>query len=167
MKIILRPWHYGDVNALPTLANNRKIWDQVRDVFPHPYTRKNAEEWVFLQQGKKPTTNFAIEVDGKLAGGIGLLLKDDIYRCSAEIGYWIGEPYWGKGIATEAVRLLVDAAWREFPQLVRIYAEVFPSNLASCRALEKNGFHLETIRKNAVIKNGVIGDDMVWVLLRK
>jgi RimJ/RimL family protein N-acetyltransferase len=167
MMITLRPWHYGDVNVLPALANNINIWNQVRDVFPHPYTRKHAEEWVFLQQGKKPATNFAIEVDGRLAGGIGLLLKEDIYKCSAEIGYWIGEPFWGKGIATEAIRLLVDAAWREFPHLVRIYAEVFPSNPASYRALEKNGFQLEGIRKNAVIKNGVIGDDMVWVKLRK
>ena len=167
MNLILRPWQYADLHALSSLADNILIWNQVRDYFPHPYTVKHAQEWVSMQQGKKPVTNFAIEVDGKLAGGIGLLLKEDIYRCSLEIGYWIGEPFWGRGVATEAVRVLVDAAWKEYPHVVRIYAEVFPNNIASCRVLEKNGFHLESIRKNAVIKNGVIGDDMVWILLRK
>jgi RimJ/RimL family protein N-acetyltransferase len=167
MNLILRPWQFADVHELSRLADNIKIWNQVRDYFPRPYTVKQAQEWVSMHQGKKPVTNFAIEVDGKLAGGIGLLPKEDIYRCSMEIGYWVAEPYWGRGIATEAVRVLVDAAWKEYPQVVRIYAEVFASNIASCRALEKNGFQLESIRKKAVIKNGIIGDDKVWVLLRK
>jgi [ribosomal protein S5]-alanine N-acetyltransferase len=167
MNLILRPWQYADVHALSRLADNILIWNQVRDYFPHPYTVKQAQEWVSMQQRKKSVTNFAVEVDGKLAGGIGLLPKDDIYRCSLEIGYWIGAPFWGRGVATEAVRVLVEAVWKEYPQVVRIFAEVFPHNTASCRVLEKNGFQLESIRKNAVIKNGVIGDDMVWVLLRK
>ena len=166
MNLILRPWNYGDVPELSQLADNIRIWNQVRDYFPHPYTVKKAQEWVSLQQGKKPVTNFAIDVDGRLVGGIGLLLKEDIYRCSLEIGYWIGEPYWGRGIATKAIEVLVAAAWTEYPEVVRIYAEVFPQNTGSCRALEKNGFQLESIRKQAVIKNGLIGDDMVWVLFR-
>lgn len=164
--IILRPWTYTDINELAHLADNIKIWNQVRDYFPHPYTRKKAEEWVFMQQGKKPVTNFAIEADGKLVGGIGLLTKDDIYRCTMEIGYWIGEPYWGKGIATEAVRILVEAVWKEFPDIVRIYAHVFAQNTASSRTLEKNGFTLESIQRKSVIKNGQIGDDMIWVKFR-
>ena len=167
MNLILRPWQYADVHALSNLADNILIWNQVRDYFPHPYTVKQAQEWVSMQQGKKPVTNFAIEVDGQLAGGIGLLPKEDIYRCSMEIGYWIGQPFWGRGVASEAVRILVDAVWKEYPQVVRIFAEVFAHNTASGRVLEKNGFQLESIRKNAVIKNGHIGDDMVWILLRK
>jgi RimJ/RimL family protein N-acetyltransferase len=166
MNLVLRPWNFADVPELSLLADNIHIWNQVRDYFPHPYTVKHAQEWVSMQQGKKPTTNFAIQVDGRLAGGIGLLPKEDIYRCSLEIGYWIGEPYWRKGIATEAIRVLVDAVWTEYPGVVRIYAEVFSNNTGSCRALEKNGFRLESVRRNAVIKNGVIGDDMVWVCFR-
>lgn len=166
MNLVLRPWNYGDVPELAQLADNIRIWNQVRDYFPHPYTVKKAQEWVTMQQGKKPVTNFAIDVDGRLVGGIGFLLKEDIYRCSLEIGYWIGEPYWGRGIATKAIEVLVAAAWKEYPDVVRIYAEVFPNNTGSCRALEKNGFQLESIRRHAVIKNGVIGDDMVWVRFR-
>jgi [ribosomal protein S5]-alanine N-acetyltransferase len=166
MQIVLRPWSFADVNDLSTLADNRKIWDNVRDYFPYPYTRKKAEEWVGLHHHKRPVTHFAVEVDGKLAGGISIMAKEDIYRCSAEIGYWIGEPYWGRGIASEAIRQLLEISWEQYPELVRIYAELFPTNVASARALEKNGFILESVRKNSCIKNGIIGDDMVFVKLR-
>ncbi|MGL6269692.1 MAG: GNAT family N-acetyltransferase [Chitinophagaceae bacterium] len=167
MQVLLRPWSFADVNNLSTLADNRKIWDNVRDYFPHPYTRKKAEEWVGIHHAKNPVTHYAIDVDGKLAGGISIMTKEDIYRCTAEIGYWIGEPYWGRGIATEAIKILLEIVWHRYPEIVRIYAELFTSNVASARALEKNGFTLEAVRKNSCIKNGVIGDDMVWVLLRK
>jgi [ribosomal protein S5]-alanine N-acetyltransferase len=166
MQVVLRPWSFADVNDLSTLANNRKIWDNVRDYFPHPYTRQKAEEWVGLHHQKKPVTHFAIEADGKLVGGISIMPKEDIYRCSAEIGYWIGEPFWGRGIASESIRQLLEIAWKQYPEVVRIFAEVFPTNLASSRALEKNGFILESVRKNSCIKNGVIGDDMVFVKWR-
>ena len=166
MQVVLRPWSFADVNDLSTLADNRKIWDNVRDYFPHPYTRQKAEEWIGLHHHKKPVSHFAIETDGKLAGGISILTKEDIYRCSAEIGYWIGEPFWGKGIATEAIRQLMIIAWNHFPEVVRIYAEVFATNIASTRALEKNGFELESVRKNSCIKNGIIGNDMVFVKLK-
>jgi ribosomal-protein-alanine N-acetyltransferase len=166
MKIVLRPWTFADVNDLSTLANNRKIWDNVRDYFPHPYTRKKAEEWIAIHHQKNPVTHFVIEVNGKLAGGISFLTKEDIYRCSMEIGYWIGEPYWGRGIASAAIRIMLQTAEEKFPEIRRIYAEIFVGNKASARALEKNGFVLESVRKNAVIKNGVIGDDMVWVKIK-
>ena len=166
MQVLLRPWSFADVNDLSTLANNRKIWDNVRDYFPHPYTRQKAEEWVSLHHQKKPVTHFAVETDGKLAGGISIMSKEDIYRCSAEIGYWIGEPFWGRGIASESIRQLLEIAWKQYPEVVRIYAEVFPANVASSRALEKNGFILESVRKKSCIKNGVIGNDLVFVKLR-
>lgn len=167
MNLILRPWRFSDVNELSRLADNIKIWNQVRDYFPHPYTRQKAEEWVSMHHGKKPVTHFAIEWDGKLVGGISVLRKEDIYRCSAEIGYWLGEPYWNQGIATKAISVLTENIWSNFPEIVRLYAEVFPQNAGSCRALEKNGFVLESVRKNAVIKNGLIGDDLVYVKFRK
>ena len=166
MQVVLRTWSFADVNDLSTLADNRKIWNNVRDYFPHPYTRKKAEEWVGIHHQKKPVTHYAIEADGKLAGGISIMPQEDIYRCSTEIGYWIGEPYWGKGIATEAIRQMTDITWERYPEIVRIYAVVFPGNMGSVRALEKNGFELECIRKNSCVKNGVIGDDMVFVKLR-
>jgi RimJ/RimL family protein N-acetyltransferase len=166
MNLILRPWRFSDVNELSRLADNIKIWNQVRDYFPHPYTRQKAEEWVSMHHGKTPVTHFAIERDGKLVGGISMLRKEDIYRCSAEVGYWLGEPYWNQGIATRAIAILTENIWSSFPEVVRLYAEVFPQNTGSCKALEKNGFVLESVRRNSVIKNGIIGDDHVYVKFR-
>ena len=110
------------------------------------------------------TTTFCIAVDGKLAGSIGVTLRDDVYRKTAELGYFIGEEYWGQGIATEAIKQMVKYVQKKF-DLVRIDADVFEFNKASMRALEKNGFHLESIRKKAAFKNNIIVDDYVWVKL--
>ncbi len=163
MQVRLRPWKNTDIIPLAAIANNKKIWDSVRDYFPHPYAIKNAEEWIAMQDEKKPVTHFAIEVDAKLAGGTGVILKEDVYRCSAEIGYWLGEEFWGKGIATEAIRQLMEKIIKDYPDVIRVYAETFAFNKASMKVLEKNGFHLESIRKKAVIKNGILTDDYVWV----
>lgn len=163
MKVILREWNKEDIETLVVLANNKKISDNMRDLFPSPYTMKDAEEWINLNQNRNPATNFAIEADGKLVGGCGFRIKEDVYRCSAEIGYWIGESFWGKGIATIAISLLLEKITSEFPFLVRVYAEIFENNKASMRVLEKIGFHLESIRAKSVIKNNIIMDDHVWV----
>ena len=151
------------MESLVRLANNKKIWDRVRDYFPHPYTTKDAKEWLALNVGISPVLNFVIEVDGLFAGSIGMVPKTDVYRNNMEIGYWLGEPYWGKGIATKAIALMCDIIWKSYPHVNRIYAEVFENNKASMRALEKNGFELECIRKKAVIKNNMLLDDYVWV----
>ncbi|HEY1871473.1 MAG TPA: GNAT family N-acetyltransferase [Chitinophagaceae bacterium] len=164
MKVILREWKRSDAEALAKIANNKKIWDNVRDHLPHPYTLKDAHEWLDLVKAQKITTTFCIEAEGKLAGSIGIVLRDDVYRKTAEIGYFVGEEYWGKGIATEAIRQMVDYVKKEF-DVVRIFAEVFEYNKASMKVLEKNGFYLECIRKKSVIKNNVILDDYVWVKL--
>jgi RimJ/RimL family protein N-acetyltransferase len=163
----IRSWRISDVNDLSELANNRNIWNNVRDYFPHPYTRKDAEEWISLQLKKERLTNFAVEYNGRLCGGISFIPKDDIYRCSAEIGYWIGEPYWGKGIATEAVRQVMAFIQLNHPAIIRVYAEVFAWNEGSEKVLQKNGFYRESIRRHAVIKNDRVGDDSVWVWLRQ
>ena len=165
MNIHLRHWRHDDADALVCLANNKKIWNQLRDYFPYPYTLAHAQKWISSHTGKINSTHFVITADNKLAGAISLIPREDIYRCSAEIGYWIGEPYWGKGIATEAVKKILEFAEQDFPHIVRIYAEILASNKASFRVLEKNGFYLESERKNAVIKNNVIGNDTVWVKL--
>ena len=165
MKIIVRKWVKEDIALLALLANNKRIADNLKDRFPSPYTLKDAEEWVAMNEQKSPTLDFAIEANDELAGGCGILLKNDVYRCSAEIGYWLGESFWGKGIATEAVRQLVEQIRLNYPGITRIYGNVFEQNKWSMRVLEKNGFHLESIRKRAIIKNGIVSDDYVWVKL--
>lgn len=161
----LRPWQWSDSKKLTHLINNRKIWDNVRDYLPHPYSYKDAD--VFLKHNVEQVvqTNFAVIKDGEITGGVGYIPKDDVYKFTAEIGYWIGEPYWGQGIATEAIRLLVKKIREQSPLIVRVYAEVFDYNKASMRILEKNGFYLETIRRKSVVKNGIILDDSIFVLL--
>ncbi len=163
-KIVLRPWQKEDAQALAAIANNRKVWDNVRDFFPTPYTVLDAEQWLDSIRKTRPFLNFAILYQGRIAGNIGIVPKEDVYRMSVEIGYFIGEEFWGKGIATEATRLLVEYIEQEF-NVVRIYAEVFETNKASMRVLQKCGFYLEGIRRKAVIKNGEIMDDYVWVKL--
>lgn len=163
--VSIRPWNWLDSRVLTKLINNRNIWNNVRDLLPHPYTLKDADHFLKHNVGAVPNTNFAILYHGEVAGGIGYVPKDDVYRVSAEIGYWIGEPFWGKGIATAAIGLVIQKIREQSPDLVRIYAEIFDHNKASMRALEKNGFKLESIRKKSVVKNGVIMDDHVYVLI--
>jgi RimJ/RimL family protein N-acetyltransferase len=164
MKVILREWKRSDAEKLAKIANNKKVWDNVRDRLPHPYTKKDAQEWLELAKKERTATTFCIEADGQLAGSIGVILKDDVYRKTAEIGYFVGEEYWGKGIATEALKQMLDYIQKQF-DVVRIYAEVFEYNKASMKVLEKNGFHLESIRKKGAFKNNVVIDDYVWVKL--
>lgn len=158
----IRPWKPEDAAPLAAICNNKKIWLNVRDHFPHPYTIGNSIEWIAFTLTQKPVQNMAIVYQGKIAGSIGVMPKDDVYRKSIEIGYFLGESFWGKGIATKAVTLLLDYIKKQF-DAVRVYAEVFSHNAASMKVLEKNGFHLEGIREKAVIKNNVILDDYVWV----
>jgi ribosomal-protein-alanine N-acetyltransferase len=163
MSIILRPWQKNDLEPLQQLANNVLIYNYVRDRFPHPYTLNDAKEWLALHIGITPTTNFVIEADGKFAGSIAMVTKEDIYRNNIEIGYWVAEPYWNKGIATKAIELICDFIKQHYNQVNRIYASVFESNKASMRVLEKNGFALESIHKNGIIKNKVLLDETIWV----
>jgi len=158
----IRPWKPEDAAPLAAICNNKKIWLNVRDTFPHPYTIGNAVEWIAFTLSQQPVTNMAVIYNGYIAGSIGVMTKEDVYRKSIEIGYFLGEQYWGKGIATIAVAQLLEFIKSNF-NVIRIYAEVFGHNKASMKVLEKNGFHLEGIRKKAVIKNNVIMDDYVWV----
>lgn len=151
-----------DAVPLSLMANNKKIWDNVRDRLPNPYTLEDAKTWIASTKKENPTLNFCIEFDGWVAGSAGILLQDDIYRKCAEVGYFIAEPYWGKGIATKALQILVHYIRENF-DLVRIYATTFAHNDASIQVLRKNKFYLESIRRNAAIKNNILMDDMIWV----
>jgi len=158
----IRSWKPEDAAPLAVICNNKKIWLNVRDRFPHPYTVGNSIEWIAYSLAQKPVQNMAVVYNGEIAGSIGVMPKEDVYRKSIEIGYFLGESFWGKGIATVAVELLLEYIKSHF-DVIRIYAEVFSHNAASMKVLEKNGFHLEGIRKKAVVKNNVIMDDYVWV----
>lgn len=162
--ILLRPWKKEDAMPLAQLANNKKIWDNLRDNIPFPYTISDAEKWIGHCLTQKPVINFAIIYKSVLAGSIGCFLKPDVYRKSMEVGYFIGENFWNQGIATKALHILMDYIEKHF-DVVRIYAEVFENNKASMAVLRKNGFYLESIHRKAAIKNDLILDDYVWVKL--
>jgi ribosomal-protein-alanine N-acetyltransferase len=159
----IRDWREGDEASLVRHANNRKIWQNVRDAFPHPYTTMDAEDWIRKASSDDPITSFAIEVDHAAVGGIGLVLQTDIFRRSAEIGYWLGEDYWGRGIVTEAVKAFTVWGFANF-DLSRIYAGVFEWNPASSRVLEKAGFEFEGRMKKAVTKEGRTGDELIYAI---
>lgn len=165
MAVTIRQWKVDDLNNLVLYANNINVWNNLRNYFPSPYTEEDAKHWLEKMATDSPIVNLAIEADGEAIGGIGLILNADVYVYSAEISYWIGEPYWNKGIATEAIRQMIEYCNYYF-DIVRIYAEVFETNKASMRVLEKNGFYLEGVRRKAVYKNGVLMDDYIWVKLR-
>lgn len=167
-RLVLRPWRRGDEEALIREADDVAVWRTVRDRFPHPYTRADAERWIGHAVGLPgPPRNFAIAFDGAIVGGVGLELREDIHRCTAEIGYWLGRAWWGRGIASEAVRRMVEYGFATFDSVVRIEGHVFASNVASARVLEKCGFVQEARLRRAVIKEGVVQDDLVFGLLRE
>ncbi|MBK6937318.1 MAG: GNAT family N-acetyltransferase [Chitinophagaceae bacterium] len=165
MQVTIRRWKNEDLGSLVFHANNINVWNNVRNYFPHPYTEENGKAWLDKVVEPEPVINMAIDVDGEAVGGIGLILNGDVYIKSAEIGYWLGESFWGKGVTTEAVRQMTEYAFYYF-DLVRIYAEVFESNKASMRVLEKNGYYLEGVRRKAVFKSEKLMDDYIWVKLR-
>jgi [ribosomal protein S5]-alanine N-acetyltransferase len=160
---VLRSWQGGDEDALVRHGNDRAVWLNLRDRFPHPYTRADADNWVRLATSRTPQTDFAITVDGQPVGGIGLILHDDIERCAAEIGYWLGREYWGRGLATAAVRGLTDHAFRSHP-LTRVFALVFAANLPSVHVLEKAGYRCEGRLRRAAIKDGVVHDKILYAI---
>ena len=160
--IILRPWQRRDAEALAQIANDRAIWDNVRDQLPHPYTLSDAVQWINHCQAQETPVNFAIEYKGKVAGSIGCVPQQDVYRKNMEIGYFVGEMYKGRGIATEAVRVLESYILSRF-DVVRIYAKVFAHNTPSMKVLHKNGFFLESIHRKAAIKNNTLVDEHQWV----
>jgi N-carbamoylputrescine amidase len=162
----IREWRRDDRGSLVRHADNRNVWRNLRDVFPHPYTPVHADTWIALCESRAFNTVWAIEVDGEAAGGIGLVPGRDVNRRSAEIGFWLGEPCWGRGIMTEAVGAVTRMAFDLFG-FDRIHADVFEWNAASIRVLEKNGYALEGRLRRAAIKDGRVGDQLVYARLRE
>ena len=166
MKVSIRPWAKGDENDLVLQANNIKIFNNVRDLFPYPYTLEDGEKWIQLNQNISPAENMAILADGKIAGSIGLKTQEDIYRKNAEVGYFLGEQYWGKGIASIALKQFIEYVFKTFP-ITRIFAPVFSNNKASQRVLEKNRFRKEGYFKNSLYKKGEYNDEIIYALLKE
>ncbi|MBY0495202.1 MAG: GNAT family N-acetyltransferase [Cyanobacteria bacterium] len=161
----IRPWAESDAASLQRHANNRHVSMHLRDRFPYPYGIEQARAFIDLIGRQQTPTAWAIDVDGAAVGGIGLQLQGDIERVSGEVGYWLGEPYWGRGIATEAVKAVTAEAFSRF-ELTRIYAVIFPEHVASIRVLEKAGFTREGHLRQSAIKDGRIRDQLLFATYR-
>ena len=147
------------------MRNNPNVLNNGYDKTPNPFTEKDAIDFINIQINKEPTERFLIFYKGEIAGEIGITIQEDVHRLCAEIGYFIAEPFWGKGLATSAIKQMSEYAFETF-EIVRIVAGVFDFNKGSMKALEKNGYYLESIRKKSVIKNNQIIDDYIWVKLK-
>ncbi len=162
-RCLVRSWRATDVERLPNHANNRNLWLNLRDRFPHPYTPDDAVRWIEHVVQTQPETDFAIDVGGEPVGGIGVVLHEDVERCNAEIGYWLGERYWGRGIASAALQAFTAYAFDAFG-LTRIYALPFAHNRASARVLEKAGYRFEGTLRRSAIKDGVVLDQLLYAM---
>jgi RimJ/RimL family protein N-acetyltransferase len=160
----VRSWHASDLASLVEHANNRNIWLNLRDRFPSPYTAADGRHFLKSVRSSSPETLFAIAVDREAVGGIGFVLQKDVERVSAEIGYWLGEPYWGRGIVTEALVAVTKYAIDQHG-FTRVFAVPFASNRASCRVLEKAGYTLEARLRRSAIKDGQIIDQLQYAYI--
>jgi RimJ/RimL family protein N-acetyltransferase len=160
----IRSWRAADVPALVRHANNRKIWLNLRDRFPHPYGKADAQRFLRMARSMSPETFFAIAVGDEAVGAIGYVLQHDVERVSAEMGYWLAEDFWGRGIATEALRAITAHAMASHG-LTRVFAVPFAHNRGSCRVLEKAGYVLEGRLRRSAIKDGVIIDQLQYAFV--
>lgn len=165
MNFVLRPWTMEDLKSLVTYANNYNIAKNMTDQFPHPYTEESGKRFINFATTGEPTHIFAIDVNGEAVGGIGIHPQQDILRKNAELGYWLAEPFWNKGIITRAIPQIVDFAFKTY-DITRVFARPFGTNLASQKVLEKTGFVLEARLTKTVFKNGEYLDELIYALRR-
>lgn len=165
--VVLRPWVLKDAERLAGIANNKNISDNLRDGLPFPYSVTDALNWLnSILPENNPPRFFAIISDENIIGSIGIVTKTDIYRKNMEVGYFLDEAYWGKGIVTKAVKAATAFAFSKF-DIVRVYAETFADNPGSRKVLEKAGFKCEAVLKNYIVKNGVIKDSCIYSVLKE
>ena len=165
MKFILRDWNDDDLESLVKYGNNYNVAKYMSDLFPHPYTPEAGKLFINMANSQQPRHIRAIEINGEAAGGIGLHQQQDIYRKNAELGYWLAEPYWGKGIITEAIKQMVTYGFNQF-QIDRIFARPFHTNTGSQKALEKAGFTLEARMSKTIFKNDEFLDELIYSVRR-
>lgn len=164
--INLVTWHEGHFHQLYPLANNPKIARNLKDSFPKPYTIHDARFWIEHNQKFNPPRNFGIEYNDTLVGSIGCEVGKDELRTNLELSFWVGEVHWGKGIATEAVKLYTDYILKKFLEIERIYAQVYEFNVGCMKVLENAGYIPEAILRNGFIKEGKVGDLFQYVKIR-
>ncbi len=165
MDFKLRPWTMNDASSLPQYANNFKIARFMTDQFPHPYTADNAKAFIEFATRDHPIHIFAIDINGQAVGGIGIHPQQDVYRKNAEMGYWLAEPFWGKGIITKAIKEMTDFAFKKY-DINRVFARPFGTNTASQRVLEKAGYKLEAKLEKTIFKNGEYDDELIYAVRR-
>ncbi len=165
MSVQIRNLEKEDARRLALYANNKKIWDNVRDYFPYPYRLEHAQEFIEMANAHETNKIFAIAIEEGIIGVVSIQPFTDIYRYTAELGYWIGEPFWGKGYTSTAVNWITKFTW-EHTEIIRIEAGVFPFNHGSIKVLEKCGYTREGIKKNFICKNDVIYDEHIYVMLK-
>jgi len=162
----LRAWSINDLNDLVTNANNIRIAKFMTDGFPHPYTKENGKAFIECATKDNPIHIFAIEVNGEASGGIGIHPQADIHRKNAELGYWLAEKHWGKGIITSAIKQVVKFGFDNY-NIDRIFARPFGTNMASQKVLEKSGFKLEARFEKTLVKNGELLDELIYAIRRQ
>lgn len=162
----IRSFCETDVKSLAKHANNVNIWKNLRNAFPYPFTEEDAQSWIDRAMNKRNNSDFAITHQHEVIGEIGFNPQNDIFAKSAEIGYWVSEQYWGKSIATNAVKEIVNYTFNHF-DIVRIFTGVFSNNQSSVRVLEKNGFVFEGCLRKSVFKNEQLIDQLMYSLLKE
>jgi [ribosomal protein S5]-alanine N-acetyltransferase len=168
VNVVLRPWTLEDLDNLVRFANNKKIAGNLTDAFPHPYSREDGIAYITAHHPDRvpdPVRVFAIEVDGIACGSIGIFPQTDIHRKNAEMGYWLAEDYWGRGIMTEAVKQIIEYGFNTF-DITRIFARPFSTNIASQRVLEKSGMKLEGRFEKTLFKNGQFLDELIYAITK-
>ncbi len=158
---VVRSYRESDAESLARHADDRRVWINLRDAFPHPYRLEDGRAFIRDSLAQRPETRFAIEVGGAAVGGIGIVLHPDVERVSAEIGYWLGHAFWGRGIMSEAVRAFTAHVVREHA-LTRVFAVPFEWNAASFRVLEKAGYVLEGRLRRSAVKDGRVIDQLLY-----
>jgi RimJ/RimL family protein N-acetyltransferase len=161
----LRPWTTEDLNSLVKYANNQNIAKNLTDKFPFPYTEKNGRTFIEYAMKDYPIHIFAIDIEGQAVGGIGIHPQEDIYRKNAELGYWLGEPFWGQGIISSAIKQIVNFAFETY-DIDRVFARPFGTNIPSQIVLEKNNFILEGRFDKILVKDGVLLDELIYAIRR-
>lgn len=165
MNFTLRPWTINDLESLVKYANNPLIAKNMTDAFPHPYTEENGRAFIEFATRNTPPNILAIDLNGEAVGGIGIHPQIDIHRKNAEMGYWLAEPFWGKGIITKAIGQMIGYGFKNF-DIERIFARPFGTNIASQKVLEKAGFILEAKFSGTLYKNGEYQDELVYAVRR-
>ena len=163
-ELSLRPFREDDRNILVQIADNQNVSKYLAPRFPYPYTLEDADDWLAMTRNEEPPLNFAIEWRGQFVGGIGLEPHSGLFARTAELGYWLGEPYWGRGLTAKAVELIIPYAFGDL-SFIRLQAIIFFENHQSRRVLEKNGFIKEGVLRKHISKNGVITDAMLYARL--